>query len=77
MADNTTPSLEQMLYGNLEKAPAELAADFTAAAGITQAPAANAKLMADQMILPAMILPILLALLKQPKLRRTQARNTR
>lgn len=47
MADNTTPSLEQMLYGNLEKAPAELAADFTAAAGITQAPAANAKLMAD------------------------------
>lgn len=47
MSDTPTPTLEQMLYGNLEKAPAELAADFTAAAGVTQPPAANAKLLPD------------------------------
>lgn len=46
-ADTQTPTLEQMLYGSLEKAPEQMAADFTAAAGVAQPPAANAKLMAD------------------------------
>lgn len=46
-ADTQTPTLEQMLYGSLEKAPEQMAADFTAAAGVAQLPAANAKLMAD------------------------------
>jgi hypothetical protein len=47
MSDTPTPTLEQMLYGNLEKDPAALAADFTAAAGVAQPPAANAKLLPD------------------------------
>ncbi len=47
MSDTPTPTLEQMLYGNLEKDPATMAADFTAAAGVAQPPAANAKLLPD------------------------------
>lgn len=47
MSDTPTPTLAQMLYENLDQDPATLSASFTASQGVTQPPAANAKLLPD------------------------------